>query len=331
MDFIPAKCPSCGGDLMLPKAKDDAICTYCGSKFLLKDATPKSPTPSVENWLKLAETSLKSGNSKESYEFYNRVLEVDSNNVTSWLGKGKSAGWLSTLGNPRIVEMLNCFSKALEYSNENQRDEIKKEAASAAGDILAAFYKLAINSLVEYKQLDNTWDEFVSYSRMILSGVDYVLDLDPSNAMVSVIGVHATGNLIDGVQYRDHNNISRKKNLSEQEKQQLLIKRQAYIDIMKAADPTLEVPALQKKPDCFIATATMGDYEHPYVISLRLFRDKILLTNWAGAKFVAFYYRTSPFFANVIAKSETLRKVSLWLLIKPSARFANRINKSLEY
>ena len=146
--------------------------------------------------------------------------------------------------------------------------------------------------------------------------------------MVSLIGAHTTGNLIDGVEYRDHSNIFHKKNLSEQENQQLLIKRQKYVDILKVADPTIEVPALKKKPECFIATATMGDYDHPYVISLRVFRDKTLLTNWAGKKFVAIYYQTSPFFANIIANSEILRKISLWLLIKPSATFADRINKS---
>lgn len=330
MDFIPAKCPSCGGDLMLPKAKDEAICNHCGSKFLLKDATSKAPTPSIENWMKLADNSLKSGNSQESYEYYNRVLEVDSNNVSAWLGKGKSAGWLSTLGNPRIIEMLNCFSKALEYSDNNQQLEINKEVASAAGDILAAFYKLAVNNLIEYKQLDSTWDEFVGYSRLVLSGVDYVLDLDQENAMVSVIGVHTAGTLIDGIEYRDHSNVFHRKNLPEQENQHLLLKRQKYVDIMKAADPTIEVPALKKKPDCFIATATMGDYEHPYVISLRLFRDKTLLSSWAGKKFVALYYQTSPYFANKIANSEILRKISLWLLIKPSATLADRINKPLD-
>jgi DNA-directed RNA polymerase subunit RPC12/RpoP len=330
MDFIPAKCPNCGGELMLPKSKDDAICTYCGSKFLLEDAMPKAPTPSVENWLKLADNSLKSGNSKESYEYYNRVLEVDSNNVAAWLGKGKSAGWLSTLGNPRIVEMLNCFSKALEYSANNQQVEIKKEIVSALGDILAAFYKLATDSFIEYKQLDNTWGEFVAYSRTALLGVDYALDLDPQNAIVSVVGAHAATNLINGVEYRDHSNVFHSKNLPEQEKQQLSIKRQKYVDILKALDPTLEVPALKKKPDCFIATATMGDYDHPYVISLRLFRDGTLLSNWVGRKFVTLYYQTSPYFANIIAKSQILRKISLWLLIKPSAKFADRINKSME-
>lgn len=315
---------------MLPKATDDAICTYCGSKFLLKDAMPKSPTPSVENWLKLAGNALKSGNSEEAYEYYNRVLEVDSNNANAWLGKGKSAGWLSTLGNPRIAEMLNCFSRALEYSDTNQQFEITQDIASASGDILAAFYKLATNSFIEHKQLDNTWDEFVAYSRTTLGGVDYVLDLDPQNAIVSVVGAHASTNLINGVEYRDYRNMSRSKNLPEQEKQQLLLKRQKYVEILKALDPTLEVPTLKKKQDCFIATATMGDYEHPYVISLRLFRDETLLANWVGKKFVTFYYRTSPYFANLIAKSEILRRISLWLLIKPSAKLVDRINKSLD-
>lgn len=38
VEFIPAKCPSCGGELMLPESKNDAFCTYCGSKFLVREA-----------------------------------------------------------------------------------------------------------------------------------------------------------------------------------------------------------------------------------------------------------------------------------------------------
>lgn len=51
---------------------------------------------------------------------------------------------------------------------------------------------------------------------------------------------------------------------------------------------------------CFIATAVYEDYNHPQVIVLRKFRDKYLLTNKLGIKFVNAYYKYSPVFADYV-------------------------------
>ena len=61
---------------------------------------------------------------------------------------------------------------------------------------------------------------------------------------------------------------------------------------------------------CFIATAAYGSYLDPHVKVLRDFRDKWLLTNWAGKTFVAWYYRHSPGAAAFIEKSDSLKFVT---------------------
>ena len=71
------------------------------------------------------------------------------------------------------------------------------------------------------------------------------------------------------------------------------------------------------KSSCFIATATMKDYNHPIVIDLRNFRDMFLLKNVFGRIFIRIYYFFGPFFARLISKFELLRLLSFNFLIKP--------------
>jgi hypothetical protein len=68
---------------------------------------------------------------------------------------------------------------------------------------------------------------------------------------------------------------------------------------------------------CFIATAAMGDYDHPVVMDLREFRDNWLLKRDWGVKFTSWYYTHGPKAANVIEKSIALKKITFFLIVKP--------------
>lgn len=82
---------------------------------------------------------------------------------------------------------------------------------------------------------------------------------------------------------------------------------------------TLE-SARNKKSGCFIATATYGSPIAPEVIIFRRFRDEFLVTSKLGALLIEIYYRVSPPFASLIAKTEFLRALTRHLFLAPILR-----------
>mgnify|MGYP001288033040 CR=1 FL=1 len=68
-----------------------------------------------------------------------------------------------------------------------------------------------------------------------------------------------------------------------------------------------ELPASGGGGGCFIATAAFGSYQERHVRVLREFRDRYLVKNSMGRAFVRWYYRHSPHYAGIIARSESMR------------------------
>jgi len=61
---------------------------------------------------------------------------------------------------------------------------------------------------------------------------------------------------------------------------------------------------------CFIATALYGSDNHPYIETLREFRDEVLMSSAWGNKLVNFYYRHSPSVACFLEEHDVARKLA---------------------
>jgi hypothetical protein len=70
---------------------------------------------------------------------------------------------------------------------------------------------------------------------------------------------------------------------------------------------------------CYIATMVYGDYDHPQVMVLREFRDKVLSKNTFGRLFIKIYYRISPSLVQLLrnnSKANQCIKIILERIIK---------------
>ncbi|MCP4447738.1 MAG: hypothetical protein GY811_20735, partial [Myxococcales bacterium] len=72
---------------------------------------------------------------------------------------------------------------------------------------------------------------------------------------------------------------------------------------------------------CFVATATFGNYDHPFVKILRVFRDDTLAHSSWGRGFIRWYYDNSPGLAAFIERHPVARAVS-YVLLAPLVVFA---------
>ncbi len=109
--------------------------------------------------------------------------------------------------------------------------------------------------------------------------------------------------------------------------EKLVQRRQALIQKGKALDSefTVGFQPQSKSGGCFIATAVLGDYQHPYVLLLRKYRDEILQRNIFGRAFISSYYKLSPSIARLISKSNITRNAVLKLFIKPLYNVVSKI------
>lgn len=82
------------------------------------------------------------------------------------------------------------------------------------------------------------------------------------------------------------------------------------VEVPKPTSPT-------NSPSCFIATAAIGNENHPLLKDLRYFRDNRLNATWWGLKFIKIYNLYGPKLASVISQKQLYRNITFWIIVKP--------------
>lgn len=130
MIFLPAKCPTCNGDLQVPDDKDFVTCMYCSATIRVREAISLKIENNAPNLLKLANTNLDISNYDEAYHYYNRVLESDADNWEAWYGKGICYLHLCLKTEYELNEALNIIKTGIKLATENIRSELINKATN---------------------------------------------------------------------------------------------------------------------------------------------------------------------------------------------------------
>lgn len=121
INFIPAICPNCGGELRIPDDRKIIKCMYCGYDIVMYEPEASSVKKDVETWFKLAYAVMES-NFEEAYHYFTNILEVQPENCEAWFGKALMACELSDINKPRPDEIVNLLS---DINNPRTNETIK--------------------------------------------------------------------------------------------------------------------------------------------------------------------------------------------------------------
>ena len=330
MAFIPTQCPACGRDIQVPDDVPRSSCMYCGAMIVLAESR-KAAAPTLENYLGLARTALRAGNGSEAEQYFNRVLEIDPTISEAWIGKGKAAAWQSSLVNIRLSEMGAAFSHAIAMTNEAERGNVVDLCVQEMNSLVTTLYGMARKHMLEYVVLDKIWVTYLAQISQLIAGLDTALSWDTSNQTTLKNIVHLCKDNIEGVAYRDkfNSNIPKAWHLSPQYEAQLRAKLDSASAKLRALDSSYSPPVLNKQEAdaCFVVTTTMGSPDHPYVTTLRLFRDHELRRRPIGRLFIEWYSTNGPKLAALIADRPFLRRASLHLIVRPAATLARMMQR----
>lgn len=266
---------------------------------------PPPPVPEVQTYMELADTAEASGNSEEAYKYFSMVLERDPKNIAAWIGKGLAAGWKSTTG---LEEVATCIDKATTLGMTDRA--MIERAANGAHKVAMAGFNFGLSRIsdaLHTHDLDYFQEQKIKYARStLMPAIDLAIvawDLQPSVELASDL-VWMCESLLD------------KKVLNKESRLQYKQLTEEYDEWGRQHDPGWNK---KRKSGCFVATATMGNYNHPTVVLLRTFRDECLARSTSGRRFISVYYSHSPRFSDSIRNSRLLRYISYAFILLPTA------------
>jgi len=120
MKFVPAKCPSCSGDLQIPDDREFVKCMYCSSDIKVREVLNVRYDVNIPNLLKLGYSLIEAGDINRAIDTFNKILENNSENYEAWLGLGNA---YSNKNCNLSVDPSIYFSNAFKFTPE----EIKRK------------------------------------------------------------------------------------------------------------------------------------------------------------------------------------------------------------
>lgn len=310
-------CELCGSN-SFTKSDELFACDYCHTKYTPEQAkkliaggvVQVDRSNELANLLDLANSASLDHNWQEAYEYATKALEVDPRSSWAWSIKGKAVGSLSTLSNMRLNEVIGAFERSIELCapDENDEQDLRRAilASQAAqrnlnGAILAgiaqSLYFSSREHLNAYWDLSGTVEDHGNRCETIVSALEIAHDWERNG---ETEGAEQTLSLIvkivdDLAKKQTTDGFLMSTSPAPFTSTRLASARDNAVEELSQLDPNYTDPlttreaGAQKSAGCFVATATMGGEHTLPVVTLREFRDAVLVTSRPGRAFIDWY------------------------------------------
>ena len=189
------KCELCGSN-EFRKIGDEYECQYCHTKYGVEEAKKMMVEGTVEvtgtvnidisnkqkNYEKLAERSFNDKLYDQAYNYYEKLLELDSDNWQYVYKKGVCAAWQSTLANFRVDETIKACKNAFNIIDINNIELKNKESvcyqmADDINTVSVAFCKLAQNHYNDFWELESSAPEYWDHLQQLIDCEEYAKNI----------------------------------------------------------------------------------------------------------------------------------------------------------
>ena len=171
-------CEMCGSTDIV-KQEGVFVCQICGCKYSVEEARKMmiEGTVQVEGTVKIdnseqlkiykdmAINAYNNGSTKEAYQYFLKVLELDPKDIQAIFYRGMCQGWESTLANPRIGEAMSAYQQASNL--------IPDEIAQSIRELFISDLLNLINEWFD-KARERVWDTDEWYSYNVDTFWDYL-------------------------------------------------------------------------------------------------------------------------------------------------------------
>lgn len=353
------QCEMCGSQDLV---KDGGVfvCQSCGTKYTVEEAKKMMVEGTVDvkgtvkvdksqdakNLVQLARDAIDSANGEEAYSYANRALETDPSNAEAWFVKMKAAGLIATLGDMKVLDVINAGKKAIDYSNkELEKDVYSFYLTKCLNDLQFFMGQLEDTATMEelyeancqlspFNASQKTL-ECDSILGMVITQADFVVSLRTNvpNSIVSNDNdiAHLVGEVAKQWVYYTNSVNSRFNVYGMTINDETVAKYRAILNDIKKGLPEEKQDVIDEKAidnpstgACFVATAVYGSYDCPEVWTLRRYRDFTLDETWYGRLFIKAYYATSPTFVKYFGNVKVFKSQGKKLLDKWVSRLNNK-------
>nr|WP_315142039.1 CFI-box-CTERM domain-containing protein [uncultured Flavobacterium sp.] len=294
-------CPSCGAANQLPESKTSMFCAFCGSSIQTIELDKEKKS---ESFIKSKPEISSYGSLDLEERNINSLLEIISWFSNNELGKiknlnlkGNNISSLEGLDKFYLADSINFDENNFTNLSENDIKILNNLNIECCSNNVCGYrIFLRKNEFKSYEWIDKINLEKIlrTYKGEIAFTHDYKMyRKDIYNCFEFAI-------------YCDSKTLSMKHPLG--------------IDVIAKLEK-------ESKSGCFIATATMGSYEHPTVMELRYFRDDWILQKSWGEVLVKWYYHYGAIAAKIIEKSFVLKKISYLFIVKPLVYLSRIVKK----